>query len=258
MNREIIERTDYELKTMGFNKTLLGYLYETKGGKSFIAENTNRIPKYKTNAIQLFLDDKAMVLDKDSKKIKLPCNLPEDTVCSITPRGEHYWFLRDHRIKATVNTKLKIDILTGDNPVIVPPSVVDGGKPYRWKVRLQKLCDLKPMDEELIQWLLEYQQPKTFKAELCRNQLPSADYKSISELSTKQKTILFSNLELCRAASIGTRSEYDFSFVQWGISCGLDKLTIWAHCKEVSKFKENGFKYFERTYNAALRSVRRV
>lgn len=250
--RQTILDASNRYQNMGL-ATIVGYCYLTqKGKKGFIPDTPEaKVPYWKINALQVVPGNLAIVVDLDSKEIKLPCIIPSDTVTTISQSGNlHYWFKPDTRLRPMVNNHLKIDLLTGMKPVLVPPSKVFGGGWYEWKVPLLNLSDLKPLPEELLQYLLSVQVP--VKIETKTVYRTRSGNKRVSDLSPKQQSSLYNALSKCQTASLGSRSEPDFGLVFWGLSCGLSESAIWDFCCGVSKFSgRRGIEYFQKTLKKA-------
>ena len=209
--------------------TRFGHAYRTKaGGKGFMPLG-GTLPAWKVNAIQIIPDNALLVVDEDNRAgndghKNLPCPIPEDTptVETQSGTGRHYWFLGDSRLHTHADAKTRIDLLTGSTGIFAPPSKVQGGGEYRWIVPLTPE-NLRPLPEELFRFLFKLQEkppmplpPKPAGVYQCR---PGS--KSLNDLTQKQRECLLNDLEQCGSAAQGHRSEADFRFITWGLSCGL-------------------------------------
>lgn len=239
-----IDQAKIHYQELGFS-TICGYCYKTKTGKKGFTPEGN-IPNWKINALQVIPGNLALIVDIDSNDVLLPFTIADKTPTTISQSGNrHFWFQANNTLKARVNTQLKIDLLTGDKPVLVPPSHVDGGGCYKWFTPLNSLCDIKPVPEEIIQFFEQFQQPHMPKTVVTHGR------KAIADLSPKQRDKLYQALSGCQSAQTGDRSNADFAFVIWGLSCGLSENAIWELCRGYSKFKTRGYKYFLTTIRNA-------
>lgn len=252
--RETIINASNEYQSIGLS-TIMGYCYMTKTGKSFVPETNTSIPFWKINALQIIPDTQVLIVDIDSKEVELPCDIPQGVPTVITQSGNrHYWFKPDQRLNAAVNTHIKIDVLTGHKPVIVPPSQVECGGTYKRAVPFQGIAALPQIPEELLQFLIKYQQPEKKIEHHCSI---GQKNKRVSDLSTKQQSSLYNALSKCSSAEQGERSNADYGFIIWGLQCGVSENELWNLCKDVSKFKVQGFKYFQITVkNASVRLMK--
>jgi hypothetical protein len=252
---EIINRESRKYLSQGL-VTIQGYCYKNQSGKKGFIPDSKGIPCWKVNALQVIPKNKLCVIDIDSQEVSLPCKIPHGVPSIITQSGNrHFWFRPDSRLRASVNTSLKVDILTGEKPVLVPPSMVNGGGIYKWEVPFKTIRDLQQVPEALVQWLLTYQQPVAKKTNNQFQSFARQGNKRVSDLSPKQRDSLYEALEKCSSAEQGTRSNADFRFVCWGLSCGLSESELWNLCHDVSKFKTAGHKYFQITVKNALKKI---
>jgi len=218
-----------------------------------------KVPDWKCNSLQVIPNDIALVLDVDVRhgadgNKSLPCAIPQNTptVQTQSGKGRQYWFKADSSLRTHADHEARIDVLTGKTGIFAPPSKIDGGGEYLWLVPLT-LETLKPLPTALLEYLRIRQQPK----QPIKNVIHSCQYgmKNLQRISQKQKDRLFEALDRCKAATKGARSENDFRFVIFGLSCGLDEETLWGLCSDVGKFQEKGQSYFRFTVKNALRKL---
>jgi len=165
--------------------------------------------------------------------------------------------LGDSRLHTHADAKTRIDLLTGSTGIFAPPSKVQGGGEYRWIVPLTPE-NLRPLPEELFRFLFKLQEkppmplpPKPAGVYQCR---PGS--KSLNDLTQKQRECLLNDLEQCGSAAQGHRSEADFRFITWGLSCGLGEGELWELCGGIGKFQgRKGLSYFRFTVKNALRKL---
>jgi hypothetical protein len=115
--------------------------------------------------------------------------------------------------------------------------------------------NLRPLPDVLFQFLAKLQEkpPMPSKPAGVYRCIPGS--KSLYDLSQKQRECLLNDLEQCRTLPKGQRSEADYSFVSWGLSCGLDEKELWDLCGGIGKFREKGLSYFRYTVKKALRKL---
>jgi hypothetical protein len=237
--------------------TRLGHAYTTKTGAKRFDSSLN-LPEYKINAIQAIPIDIAVIIDVDVRydvdgHDNLPCAIPKNTPTVQTQSGigRQYWFQADPRLHTHADHIARIDVLTGKSGIFMPPSEIEGGGSYSWLVPLTRE-NLRPLPDALFQYLLKLQEKKPTPEKTYRkfNVIPGS--KTFADLSPKQRARLDEALSRCRTAPKGHRSEADFGFIIWGLSCGLDENSLLDMCRNFGKFKERGIGYFRGTVKQAL------
>lgn len=75
-------------------------------------------------------------------------------------------------------------------------------------------------------------------------------------LTTHKSDKLNDYVTACSVAPIGTRSERDFALCAYAIDKGISQDEVWSRVSGVGKFAEDGWQYFERTWQKAADSYR--
>lgn len=82
--------------------------------------------------------------------------------------------------------------------------------------------------------------------------MPAVSLAALSHFENEKLKVL---LARSAAASVGSRSDTDFAFCCEAARLRLDRDQVYALCRDVGKFAQAGRRYFDLTWNAALRNI---
>jgi hypothetical protein len=90
-----------------------------------------------------------IVIDCDSQDAinEMESLFPDNLIipCTETPRGgRHYYFAASDKIQKQVNWKNKIDLQAEKSMIVMPPSIGENGKPYKWIIEPKSKNDFPP------------------------------------------------------------------------------------------------------------------
>ena len=160
--------------------------------------------------------------------------------------GYHFYFRAPAGLTRTTRANFLpgVDTRGEGGLIFCPPTDIPGYGKYSW-VNHPETSPLGDAPADLLALMCEDRQPAPVAMPLLTG--------SIETLSPKQRTILDRRLRECTTAK--DRSKADFSFCCWGISCGLGEDSAWSLCHDVGKFKIEGRKYFDLTFQKAMKTV---
>lgn len=193
------------------------------------------------------------VIDDDNRNGIHPYLLSfiaEETPHSITGSGGHHFFFKyDASISTSACSSEKIDIRNDGGLIIIPPSCFEG-REYFW-INAIGCTTLNPMPLALKEFILGLHKPSVAPTE-------GRVFKSYTQLSRKQRTILDDYIERSRHAQtgIGDRSACDFALCCWAVKIGLKKDELWKMVSNIGKFAQRGREYFNLTFQHALERAR--